>query len=492
MQLTDHLRILRRHWLLIAVIAAVGLMLAEGASLLATPQYSAKSVVYFSLPNGISGLDLQAGSTYAQDQVESYAELAATPVVLEPVINKYALAESSNALAGALSVTVVQGTVMISVVATDPSPAKAAVLANAVADSLNKQVTDFSPRNAAGKPSVSARVVTQAVTPMVPSSPKTKRNVAAGLLGGLLIGVVVAVLREVTDTRLLGADDVRQLTDAPIIGQISSKFSADEALRDNVYSPGMEGIRRVRTNLKFLGVEQRPLAVAITSAMPGEGKSTIAVSLAHALGESGQSVLLIDADLRRPAVGRITNLADGVGLTTVLIGAVELDDALQSWGASGVDVLTAGAVPPNPSELLESQAMERLMKEARSRYDVIVIDTAPLVPVVESAALSQMVSGYVLVARSGMVRSQDFAEALSTLENVDGRVYGVVLNDVPDRHDSYGYNSQDYGSTSTPSPPPNRRTLRGHKNVAHTEQHKRSRAKRVPVISGQPAARVTD
>lgn len=492
MQLTDHLRVLRRHWLLIGVIAAIGLMFAEGASLLATPKYSAKSVVYFSMPNGTSGLDLQAGSSYAQAQVESYAELAATPQVLEPVIKKYALAESSSALAAGLSVKVVQGTVLISVVATDPSPAKAAVLSNAVADSLSKTVTDLSPRNASDKASVSARVVTQAVKPTVPSSPHTKRNVLAGLLGGLLIGVVVAVLREMTDTRLLGPDDVKELTDAPIIGQVGSGFSADEALVQKTFSPGMEAIRRVRTNLNFLGIKQRPLAIAITSALPGEGKSTIAVSLALAVGESGQSVLLIDGDLRRPAVGRMTNLEDSVGLTTVLIGAVELDDALQTWGGTGVDILTAGMVPPNPSELLESEAMERLMKEARSRYDVIVIDTAPLVPVVESAALSQMVSGYVLVARSGMVRSHEFAEALSTLENVDGRVYGVVMNDVRDRHTSYGYGSEDNGGTSTPAPRPKRPSWLGHKNVQRVERRTQRPARRVPVSSRQTAARVTN
>lgn len=488
MQLTDHLRVLRRRWILIAVIAAFGVVCAGGASLLSKPQYTAKSVVYFSLPSGTSGLDLQAGSSYAQAQVESFAELATTPAVLEPVVTEYALKTSATALAGALSINVVQGTSLISVVATDPSPARAALLSNAVADSLGRQVTAYSPRSTADKASVTARIVTQAHKPAAPSSPKTKRNVLAGLLGGLLIGVVAAVLREMTDTRLHDADDVKELTNAPVIGRVVSGFTANDALLRNVYSPGMEGIRRVRTNLKFLGVEQRPLAVAITSALSGEGKSTIAVSLAHALGESGQSVLLIDADLRRPAVGRMTNLDDSVGLTTVLIGAVELDEALQSWGTTGVDVLTAGAVPPNPSELLESRPMERLMKEARSRYDVIVIDTAPLVPVVESAALARMVSGYVLVARSGAVKSQEFAEALSTLENVDGRVYGVVLNGVADRRTPYGYHPVDHDDAPRPS---SRGPQREPESLPVVERQTPTRTRRSPVISGATAARVT-
>ena len=449
MQLTDHVQVLRRHWLLIAVIAAIGVVCAGGASLLTTPQYSAKSAIYFSLPNSKSGTDLQAGTLYAQAQVQSYAELATTPAVLEPVIEQFALPTSNTALAAALSITVVQGTSLISVVATDPSPAKAALLSNAVADSLGKQVTEFSPRTATEKASVSARVVTQAATPKAPSSPQTKRNVLAGLLGGLLIGVVVAVLRQMTDTRLRSPEDVKELSDAPIIGQVGSASSFDKAFLQEAYSPCREAIRRVRTNLNFLGAEQRPLVVAITSALPGEGRSTIAVSLARAMGESGQSVLLIEADLRRPAVGRMTNLPDSQGLSGVLTGAVEFDRAVQSWGAGGVDVLPAGSVPPNPGGLLESEAMESLMKEARLRYDVIVIDTAPLVPVVESASLSRLVSGYVLVARSGAVRSHELAEAIDILDNVDGRVYGVVLNGVPGRHNPHTYHPVGYGGTVT-------------------------------------------
>lgn len=223
--------------------------------------------------------------------------------------------------------------------------------------------------------------------------------------------------------------------------------------------------------------------------MPSEGKSTVAVNVAAALGEAGQKVLLIDADLRRPAVARMTDLDDAVGLTTVLIGRVDLDDAIQTWDTTGVDVITAGEIPPNPGELLESRGMERVIEQARARYDVIVVDATPLVPVAETAVLSRLLSGYVLVVRSGAVRDADLSEAVATLDNVDGKVYGVVLNGLRERESSsYRYESPRTGPKPPASPGPGSRSA---KHNGSLEKRAQPPSKTHRLLPGR-AARVMD
>jgi capsular exopolysaccharide synthesis family protein len=201
--------------------------------------------------------------------------------------------------------------------------------------------------------------------------------------------------------------------------------------------------------LQFLDIADRPKTIVVTSSLPGEGKSTTAVNLAITLADAGSRVALVDADLRRPSIAEYMGLEGEVGLTTVLIGQADLQDALQPWGDRHLHVLTSGQVPPNPSELLGSRSMATLLTQLASQYDMVLIDTPPLLPVTDAAILAKITGGAVVVAGAGTVQRQQLADGLGSLEDVGARVLGVVLNRLAHKQTDGGYTYYDY--TSAPA-----------------------------------------
>jgi capsular exopolysaccharide synthesis family protein len=215
-------------------------------------------------------------------------------------------------------------------------------------------------------------------------------------------------------------------------------------------------------SLAFADVDKPVSAVVVTSAMPGEGKSSVSVGLALSLAESMGRVLLIDADLRKPSVAEYTGLDGSVGLTSVLLGGSTIDDAVQPWGAPGLDVLVAGTIPPNPNQLLASDTMRATLAELKRRYDFVVIDTSPLIPVTDPLWLVHETDGAIVVARTMKTKRPHLAKAMDTLGSVGARVLGVVANDVKghDRLTYYTESEKSSGrsrSTLTLGPKPSAR-----------------------------------
>lgn len=213
----------------------------------------------------------------------------------------------------------------------------------------------------------------------------------------------------------------------------------------NPLAPASEAFRVLRTNLQFAGLDQPLQSVVITSATPGEGKSTTAANLAVACAQSGMSVCLLDADLRRPTLHRLFRVPNWRGLTTALIGEGGLDAALQPGGVEGLTLLTSGPLPPNPAEMLGSGQMTQLLAELERRFDLVVIDTPPVLAVTDAAVLAPRVHGVLLVVRSGQVPRQQVARARDALAAVQARLLGVVLGAVKaEERDGYYY-SYSYG-----------------------------------------------
>ncbi len=434
---------LRRRWIWVAlsVVLAVAAALLESAA--ATPQYSATASEFFSIDVGNTASELAQGSTYAQNTVASYALLARTPTVLQPVVDSENLAGGVLALADRVTAEVVPGTVVVDVSVTDPSPAKAAELANAVTQQLGTAVEALAPVTQAGKPSVRATTVASAVVPGSPVSPRTTLYLLVALLGGLVGGALLALARDATDTRVRTPEDVAMVTPLPVLASVDTPPAADGRRRlvvsSEPHSVQAERYRSLRTAVQFTRQPGRSLSLLVTSARPREGKSTLAANLAIAFAEAGLSVALLDADLRRPSVGDTFGLEQGAGLTSVLIGMAEIGDVRQSWGPSGLHVVTTGPLPPNPSELLSSPAMEELLATLEATHDVVILDGAPLLAVTDSVLLSRLVSGTLLVGDSTKLRRRELRSALALLERAGSRVVGVVLGHVRQRSDSYGY-----------------------------------------------------
>jgi succinoglycan biosynthesis transport protein ExoP len=269
---------------------------------------------------------------------------------------------------------------------------------------------------------------------------------AIGLLAGLIVGILAGLARDLTDTRVRNADDLGRVTDLPLLATLDNP--PDEGDRRDLVvvnaprSPQAEAFRSLRTAVQFMARPGQALSLLVTSSRPAEGKSTVAANLALTLAEAGLRVVLVDADLRRPSVADTFDLEGAAGLTSVLIGQAELDDVLQEWGASGLHVLTTGPLPPNPSELLASPAMAELLDRLGADHDVVVIDTAPLLPVTDAVVLARLTAATMVVGDASRTRRAVLGQALSLLRRVDARLVGVVLTHVRQRgSDVYGYES---------------------------------------------------
>ena len=201
--------------------------------------------------------------------------------------------------------------------------------------------------------------------------------------------------------------------------------------------PASEAYRTLRTNVTFVNAGQPMHCVVVTSPGPGEGKSTTAANLAITLAQRGAHTLLVDADLRRPIVHKAFNLVQEPGLTDVLVGTADLREAIRPNVAPKLDLLPSGPQPPNPSELLGSEAMHRLLTQLRGQYDMIVFDSPPILAVTDATVLGAAIDGVIMVLRAGETEEAAAQRALQQLRHVQTRVAGAVLNGIERRRDRY-------------------------------------------------------
>lgn len=443
MELTDYLRVLRKHWVSVVTLFMVGIAAAAGFSLLMKPVYTASTAIFLTVQSGDTAGELNQGSTYAENQVRSYAQVVTAPVVLQPVIDKLGLGLTSAELAEQVTATVPANTAIVNIDVTGHDAVQTADIANAIAQQLKVVAGDLSPQTQGGARTVKATIISPASVPLEWTSPRVATNLALGALLGLMLGVGQAVLRSRLDTRIIDVADVAGVTDRAIVGAIA--FDSDTQDHPLVFQAAphsirAEAYRRLRTNLQFLQLSGRKSSIVVTSSVAAEGKTITSMNLATALADAGQSVLLIDADLRRPSVAEYLNLDGTVGLTDVIIGRAALSDLVQPLGHGNLHVLPAGRIPPNPAELLGSQPMEELLAEATDRYDMVILDSPPLLPVTDSALLSRFCGGVLLVVGSGSVTRPELSTAISSLEAVDASILGLVLNRIQaSEMGQYGY-----------------------------------------------------
>lgn len=452
MELKDYLRVLRRNWIIVVASALLGLSIAGVSSLLVKPSYKSETKLFVALQSSGSVSELTQGNAFSQARVQSYVKTVTTPTVLEPVIDTLGLETTPQALARSVTATSDINTVLISISAENESPVQAAAIAQAVSRSLIDAVDELERPSSSDVSPVKLSIITPASAPEEPHSPNVQTNLLVGLMVGLALGIGLAVLRSVLDTRVRGEAELRRVTDAVVLGGVS--FDADAAVKPLItqtaaQSPRAESFRQLRTNLQFAHVSHDSKTVLVTSSVPGEGKSTTATNLAIALAQAGQYVALVDAGLRRPMIDQYLGLERNAGLTTALLGKAEVDDLLQPWGADQLYVLTAGQIPPNPSELLGSEKMKQLMTRLEGVFDAVIIDAPPLLPVTDAAVLAQQVGGVILVVGTQKVRTTEVEKSLAALEMVDADLLGVVLNRLPAKGpDAYSYSYYSYGNTS--------------------------------------------
>jgi capsular exopolysaccharide synthesis family protein len=428
--LRGYLRAVRRHWWLVLVSVLVALGGARLVTDLTVPQY-ATSVTFFVTTPSQGVTDSYQGGLFSQQRVKSYADLLTGDQLAGGVAKVAGVGLTSAEVRQRITSRAIPDTVLLEATVTDSDANRSKVIAGELASRFVTLVQQLETPAGASQPSVKVEVVAGPLLNPDPVTPNPARNGAVGLILGLLIGLAGAALRELLDLTIKSAETLEEVVGAPVLAVVPFDPAAKQAplvMDSDTLSARAESVRHLRTNLQFVDVDHPVKVIVVVSSVPNEGKSTTAVNLAIAFAEAGRKVMLIEADMRRPRVADYLGLEGAVGLSDVLAGQVAIDDVLQKWGRHDLWVLTSGSIPPNPSELLGSRNMAALLERQRTTFDLIIIDTPPLLPVTDAAVVAAYADGAVLVARAGKTPQQRVRMAAASLRAVDARLLGCVLN----------------------------------------------------------------
>jgi capsular exopolysaccharide synthesis family protein len=457
-ELRDYLRAIRKRWWFLPAAVALAVGVTGIVTLRTPPQYATTTTFFIGTPNrGVT--DAYQGSLLSQQRVKSYANLLAGDRLAAVIAKQPGVGLSPDEVQKRITAQPVPETVLLQATVTDGSKTRSKLIADVMAaqftkmvESLETPATVTSPTPApAAASTVKVAVIAGPRLDPTPVSPRPARNLGLAALLGLLVGAGGAVLRELADTSVRSAEALQQLAGAPVLATVPQDPTAVKTPLvngDSHRSARSEALRMLRTNLQFVDVDRPVRVIVVTSALPSEGKSSTATNLALVFAEAGQRVLLIDADLRRPKVAEYLGVEGAVGLTNLLAGQAQPADVIQRWN-SGLWVLPSGFLPPNPSELLASQHMADLLHECRERFDIVVIDSPPLLPVTDGAVLAKVADGALLVVRAGKTSGPEIAGALRALDTVNARLLGCALNMVPGmKSENYYYYGHDERSAS--------------------------------------------
>ncbi|NLA36858.1 MAG: polysaccharide biosynthesis tyrosine autokinase [Actinobacteria bacterium] len=452
MTFQQFIKVLRSRWVTVCVTALVPILGAVAYSLVQTPLYEGSTRLFVSTTAGSSASELYSGNRLSQDRVLSYTQLVMGETLAQRTIDRLGLDTNATTLKESVTAKSKAGTVLIDVAVVDPSPIRARDIANALSDEFVVMVRELETPTTGATPEARVVVEQRASIPTAPVAPKKMRNLAAGLALGAMLGVGFALLRDQLDNTIKSSEDLEDVTGAGVIGYIpfDKRLATSHTLTFETDNSGTaEGFRKLRTNLQFLAVDNPPRLIVITSSSPSEGKSTTSINIALALAEAEHNVLLVDGDLRRPRLASYLNLVGSVGFSTVLSGGASLDDVLQKTPFPQLTVLTAGTVPPNPSELLGSLAAKKMLRDLRDTFDYVIIDSSPLLAVTDGAILAAASDGVIVAVRSGKTKRDQLAHAIGMLRDVDAKLLGAVLTMLPTRGSgSYSYSyyhSESYG-----------------------------------------------
>jgi capsular exopolysaccharide synthesis family protein len=492
--------VLRRRYPIVIVCVVVAVVVALAYSLQSQKLYTATASLLFNdtpLSQQIAGLQAVPNSNQ-QSQQDTNTELLKLGNLAQATAAEVGHSLTPQDVTSSLAIAPQGDTTLVNVSATLPSPGLAAHVANTYARvfvnqqengnreyyaaalaTVEKQLAQLSPTQAHGAQGLALQNRAQslatlaqlrndtvslaqaAAVPASPSSPKLKRNVLVAAVLGLLLGVALAFVAERLDQHIREPEDLESVYGLPLLGAVPQSSALQRgggASRPTTLSGAVaDTFLFIRARLRYFNVDRAVRTLAVVSAQPEDGKTTIAHWLANAAAGAGTRTLIVEADMRRPSLANEIGLAHGPGLADLLMRACPFDEAVQTadvrLGAGGVqetcDVIVAGALPPNPAEMLESRAMVEVLERARSNYDLTIIDTPPLGVVPDAMPLLSLVDGVAIVASVGRSRRDAAGRLRTTLTSVNAPVLGVIANRVKVREAGYGY-GYDYRPVGEP------------------------------------------
>ncbi len=437
MDFARYVRLVGRWWWLLVLAVLLGSGSAYTISQFMTPIYRATATLLVNQTQS-PGIIAYNDILTSERLTKTYRELITKRPVMESVIEDLGLEMSPEELASLTDVDVVQDTQLLHLSVEHEDPTTAQELANAAAEAFiasNEQEGLTRPG--------SVSIVEPAVTPGSPVRPRTTLNSLLGALAGLFLAGVLALAYEYLDDTVKTPEDVEAATGLPTLGGVS-RFprTRTDAQGLVVASPNRsaaaEAYRVLRTNLRFSMIDAQ--TVLVSSASPEEGKSTTVANLAVAIAQTGQRVIVVDSDLRRPFLHRLFELSNAAGLTsTLLSGDVDLSRFLQPTGFKNLQVLTSGPLPPNPSELLSSRRMDAAVATLRRAADIVLFDSPPALAVADASILAAKVDGTLLVVDAGRTRAVAAHRAAEALGRSKTKPLGATLNKLRERGRGYYY-----------------------------------------------------
>lgn len=460
MTIVDLVRILRRNLLWIVLGALLGVTLA-GAYLATRPTvYTAQATGVVVAGDSISVGDTITANSVTVQRAGMYSTLVSTGEVAKhasEILKKQGL---SSAMSGSVSTVPDPAAPFIRVTATGATAREAQGLANATllgvkAEALRLETfpkTKGQPRTddqLQGLTNIHVLAYQPAGLPAAPTKPNLVRNLALGLLAGAVLAGTLAVVRRAFDGKVRTQQDVETLTETSVLAIVpDSKALRRQGNASVPGGPAGEAMRQLRTNLRFVSVDKRPKSIVVTSPTPGDGKSTVASNLARLMAVAGDRVVLIDCDLRLPTQGEQFGIDQSVGLSQVVAGDIDLQDALIESGIPGLQLLPAGRTPPNPSELLGSKTMRSLVDHLSDEYTVI-LDAPPALAVTDAALVGSLADGVIIVTRMGSTHKAQLEQCAKLLRQANATVLGVVMNRASLKSMGdviYGYGYGSYGN----------------------------------------------
>lgn len=423
MDLTRFYRMIRKSWLVLAGLALAGGAIGAVIAYITPPTYSASTRLFvsFDSPATSTSGDLVQANNFAIQKVFSYIEVVDTEAVLGPVIADLGLADSTDELSGRVAATVPLNSVVLSLTAQADNPTDAALLSTAVADSFTDYVVNTLESPSGGGPGPVKVVVLQpAAIPLSPSSPSLITNVAVGIFAGLFAGFLLVFLLTLRDKRLYSRVDLERLGVGYLGGlpEFPRRASPDYvALRDAPAAPEAESVRRIRTRLAITGSAKKPI-IGIVSSIDGEGASTFSANLAAAFVEGGESVAVVDADVRE---GRQRELLG--------IPARTRDDIIDNVGDARLVLLEAAA--ESHSGDLDKDELDRTLAKLSQAFDVVIVDAPPVLRSDDALLVAHSADRCILVAASGRVDLPEVESAVEALRGIDAPLLASVVTHVP-------------------------------------------------------------
>lgn len=431
MDFARYLRALRAAWWIVVIAVLLGGGAGEVQNLRSTPQYETTLTFYVQVASTSATASNPASTyMYAVDRAVTYAVLLSSERLGTIVAQDYGSGMTATGAASMISGSARLDTTYVDATVLATSPERSLAVGQIVARRFPALVASLDNSASGSGPTVNLELTSGPTLMQSPVSPRTKLNLLVGVAAGLALGLIIVVLRDLANTSVSSAAEIAELFTVGVAGDVPFEPRSKTApllVGTQVHSQRAEAMRHIRTNIMYFDVDQPPRVLLVTSASAGEGKSTTATNLSLSFAETALRTLLIEADLRRPRVSDYLDIERAVGLTSVLSRQATLDEAIVPWSDS-LSVLPSGELPPNPAELLNSRMLARMIKDLRGRFDMIVIDSPPLLAVTDAAVLSHLADGVLLVVRSGKTKRAQLAAAMQTLEAVDARVIGFVLN----------------------------------------------------------------